>query len=194
MTRRIRIGIIDSGVHAAHPHIGNITGGVTIANGAPDPSCYVDHLGHGTAIAALKSHRRRSASQPTRSAQVHRCPRIRRQFCRRATPFFYVSPHQPTFRQQLLNRSADANQRSSSAARRQQKQPPLLHRLHPTRILLCLLPKLYLTHQRHARAEMHLLRRISRRPSSNDRRVRTSHTPIDGPLVHIRHPRPQSLQ
>jgi hypothetical protein len=53
MTRRIRIGIIDSGVHAAHPHIGNITGGVTIANGAPDPSCYVDHLGHGTAIAAL---------------------------------------------------------------------------------------------------------------------------------------------
>jgi Subtilase family len=53
MTRRIRVGIIDSGVHAAHPHIGNITGGVTIANGAPDPSCYVDHLGHGTAIAAL---------------------------------------------------------------------------------------------------------------------------------------------
>ena len=53
MTRRIRIGIIDSGVHAAHPHIGNISGGVTIANGAPDPSCYVDHLGHGTAIAAL---------------------------------------------------------------------------------------------------------------------------------------------
>jgi hypothetical protein len=53
MTRRIRIGIIDSGVHATHPHIGCIAGGVTIANGAHDPSSYVDHLGHGTAIAAL---------------------------------------------------------------------------------------------------------------------------------------------
>ena len=53
MIRRIRIGIIDSGVHAAHPHVGNIAGGVTIANAAPDPTPYVDHLGHGTAIAAL---------------------------------------------------------------------------------------------------------------------------------------------
>jgi Subtilase family len=52
MSRRVRIGIIDSGVNVAHPHIGNITGGVNIASGEPDPS-YVDHLGHGTAIAAL---------------------------------------------------------------------------------------------------------------------------------------------
>ena len=52
MSRRVRIGIIDSGVNVAHPHIGNIAGGVNIAGGAHDPS-YVDHLGHGTAIAAL---------------------------------------------------------------------------------------------------------------------------------------------
>jgi hypothetical protein len=52
-TRRpIRIGIIDSGVNLAHPHIGNIAGGATIAPGMQDPS-FVDHLGHGTAIAAL---------------------------------------------------------------------------------------------------------------------------------------------
>lgn len=50
--RPIRIGIIDSGVHSAHPHIGNITGGVTISADSHDAS-YVDRLGHGTAIAAL---------------------------------------------------------------------------------------------------------------------------------------------
>jgi hypothetical protein len=50
--RRIRIGIIDSGVHVTHPHIGNIAGGVTIAADSHDAS-YVDRLGHGTAIAAL---------------------------------------------------------------------------------------------------------------------------------------------
>jgi subtilisin family serine protease len=52
MNRPLRIGIVDSGVHVAHPHIGNIVGGVNIVSGAQDPS-YVDHLGHGTAIAAL---------------------------------------------------------------------------------------------------------------------------------------------
>lgn len=53
MSRPVRIGIIDSGVNLAHPHIGKIAGGVTIAPGGVDPSTYVDHLGHGTAVAAL---------------------------------------------------------------------------------------------------------------------------------------------
>jgi subtilisin family serine protease len=52
MSRPVRIGIIDSGVHSAHPHIGNIAGGVTIGLDALEMS-YVDRLGHGTAIAAL---------------------------------------------------------------------------------------------------------------------------------------------
>jgi hypothetical protein len=57
MSRRVRIGVIDSGVHMAHPHAGNIAGGVTIANATQDPSPYVDHLGHGTAVAALIHYR-----------------------------------------------------------------------------------------------------------------------------------------
>jgi subtilisin family serine protease len=57
MNRRIRIGVIDSGVHLAHPHVGNIAGGVTIANATQDRSSYVDHLGHGTAVAALIHYR-----------------------------------------------------------------------------------------------------------------------------------------
>jgi Subtilase family len=52
MTHPVRIGIIDSGVNAAHPHVGNIAGGVAISPGAQGAS-YKDRLGHGTAVAAL---------------------------------------------------------------------------------------------------------------------------------------------
>jgi len=52
MKRPMRIGIVDSGVNSAHPHVGNIAGGVAIGPEARG-SCYVDYLGHGTAIAAL---------------------------------------------------------------------------------------------------------------------------------------------
>ncbi len=50
--RPVRVGIIDSGVHLAHPHIGNISGGVAIGGDAQGAN-YADRLGHGTAIAAL---------------------------------------------------------------------------------------------------------------------------------------------
>ena len=52
MTKAIRIGIVDSGVHAGHPHVGGIAGGVTVEADRYLPD-YVDRLGHGTAIAAL---------------------------------------------------------------------------------------------------------------------------------------------
>jgi hypothetical protein len=43
----VRIGIVDSGVHIGHPHVGDIAGGVGI--GCDD---YIDRIGHGTAVAA----------------------------------------------------------------------------------------------------------------------------------------------
>ncbi len=52
MTAPVRIGMIDTGVNSAHPHVGNIAGGVTIGTNRETP-CYEDGLGHGTAIAAL---------------------------------------------------------------------------------------------------------------------------------------------
>jgi len=52
MTTPVRIGMIDTGVNAAHPHVGNIAGGVTIGPEDETPG-YQDQLGHGTAIAAL---------------------------------------------------------------------------------------------------------------------------------------------
>ena len=48
----LRIAIIDSGVHAAHPHVGGaVTGFGLRADGSRDPD-FVDRIGHGTAVAA----------------------------------------------------------------------------------------------------------------------------------------------
>jgi subtilisin family serine protease len=53
MTRRLRIAVIDSGVHADHPHIGGVSGGLGIDNDGRVESDYVDRLGHGTAVTAV---------------------------------------------------------------------------------------------------------------------------------------------
>jgi subtilisin family serine protease len=48
----MRIAVIDSGVHAAHSHVGGIAGGISISSdGGEDPD-YTDRLGHGTAVTA----------------------------------------------------------------------------------------------------------------------------------------------
>ncbi len=52
--RGVRIAVIDSGVHASHPHIGGVAGGVTIGVERDEPG-YTDVIGHGTAVmAAIK--------------------------------------------------------------------------------------------------------------------------------------------
>ena len=48
---RVRVGIIDSGVHHDHPHIGGIKGGGHISGGRLSED-YTDRLGHGTAVTA----------------------------------------------------------------------------------------------------------------------------------------------
>lgn len=49
----VRVAVIDSGVHAGHPHIGRVAGGVAIsASGDYDETSYQDLLGHGTAVMA----------------------------------------------------------------------------------------------------------------------------------------------
>jgi subtilisin family serine protease len=53
--RGLRVAVIDSGVHAAHPHIAGVAGGVTIGPDQMEEDSYVDILGHGTAVmAAIK--------------------------------------------------------------------------------------------------------------------------------------------
>ena len=53
MTRGVRVAVIDSGVHADHPHVGGVAGGVGITADGRVDSDYVDRLGHGTAVAAV---------------------------------------------------------------------------------------------------------------------------------------------
>jgi len=50
--RGIRIAVIDSGVHAAHPHINGVAGGIAFDGDGRAHDDYVDRLGHGTAVAA----------------------------------------------------------------------------------------------------------------------------------------------
>lgn len=52
MTRPVRVVLIDSGVHAAHPHVGGVSGGVGIDSAGELHADFVDCLGHGTAVAA----------------------------------------------------------------------------------------------------------------------------------------------
>lgn len=50
--RGVRIAVIDSGVHAAHPHVGGVEQGVGIRDDGLLDEDFVDRLGHGTAVTA----------------------------------------------------------------------------------------------------------------------------------------------
>lgn len=49
----MKIGVIDSGVFAAHPHIAGVAGGIGFTPEGREESDYTDRLGHGTAVAAV---------------------------------------------------------------------------------------------------------------------------------------------
>lgn len=49
----MRIAVIDSGIHAAHPHINGIAGGIGFLRDGREDADYTDRLGHGTAVAAV---------------------------------------------------------------------------------------------------------------------------------------------
>jgi subtilisin family serine protease len=50
--RGVSVAVIDSGVHAAHPHVRGVAGGVAIREDGTLVDDYVDRLGHGTAVTA----------------------------------------------------------------------------------------------------------------------------------------------
>lgn len=50
--RGVRIAVVDSGIHAAHPHIGPVAGGPAFDDRGEPGADLVDRLGHGTAVAA----------------------------------------------------------------------------------------------------------------------------------------------
>ncbi|HYB95561.1 MAG TPA: S8 family serine peptidase [Vicinamibacterales bacterium] len=50
--RTVRVAVIDSGVHASHPHVGGVAGGVGIDDSGATHEDFLDRLGHGTAVTA----------------------------------------------------------------------------------------------------------------------------------------------
>lgn len=50
--RGVRIAVVDSGVHAEHPHVGGVAGGVRIRAEGGEDGEWLDRIGHGTAVAA----------------------------------------------------------------------------------------------------------------------------------------------
>lgn len=49
--RGVIVALLDSGVHAEHPHVGGVRGGRSFVAGT-DPADFIDRVGHGTAVAA----------------------------------------------------------------------------------------------------------------------------------------------
>jgi hypothetical protein len=49
----VRVAVIDSGVHASHPHVGGVAGGVAFDAQGRAHGDFVDRLGHGTAVTAV---------------------------------------------------------------------------------------------------------------------------------------------
>lgn len=47
--RGVTVAVLDSGIHADHPHVGGVQGGAALVGDELD---YVDRIGHGTAVAA----------------------------------------------------------------------------------------------------------------------------------------------
>jgi len=50
--RGVRVAVVDTGVHAEHPHVGGISGGIALDGSGDQAGDLVDRLGHGTAVAA----------------------------------------------------------------------------------------------------------------------------------------------
>jgi subtilisin family serine protease len=50
--RGVRIAVVDSGVHASHPHVGGVEQGIGIRDDGSLDEDFVDRLGHGTAVTA----------------------------------------------------------------------------------------------------------------------------------------------
>jgi hypothetical protein len=49
----MKVAVIDSGVHASHPHVNRVAGGVAILPDGREEADYTDRLGHGTAVTAV---------------------------------------------------------------------------------------------------------------------------------------------
>jgi len=50
--RGVRVAVVDSGVHATHPHVGGVEQSIAVREDGSLDQDVVDRLGHGTAVTA----------------------------------------------------------------------------------------------------------------------------------------------
>jgi subtilisin family serine protease len=50
--RGVRVAVVDSGIHALHPHVGGVEQGLAVREDGSLDDDFIDWLGHGTAVAA----------------------------------------------------------------------------------------------------------------------------------------------
>jgi subtilisin family serine protease len=60
--RGVRVAVIDSGIHAQHPHVCGVVDGVAVREDGSLDADFVDWLGHGTAVAAAIREKARAAA------------------------------------------------------------------------------------------------------------------------------------
>jgi subtilisin family serine protease len=60
--RGVRVAVVDSGVHATHPHVGGVEQGVGLREDGTIDVDFVDTLGHGTAVTAAVREKAPEAS------------------------------------------------------------------------------------------------------------------------------------
>jgi subtilisin family serine protease len=53
MNGPVRIAVIDSGVHAGHPHVNGVAGGIAFTPDGREENEFSDRLGHGTAVTSV---------------------------------------------------------------------------------------------------------------------------------------------
>jgi subtilisin family serine protease len=51
--RGVRVAVVDSGVHATHPHVGGVEQGIAVREDGSLEEDFIDRLGHGTAVTAV---------------------------------------------------------------------------------------------------------------------------------------------
>jgi subtilisin family serine protease len=60
--RGVRVAVVDSGIHAQHPHVCGVEDGVAVREDGSLGADYADWLGHGTAVAAAIREKARDAA------------------------------------------------------------------------------------------------------------------------------------
>ncbi len=109
--RAVRVAVIDSGVHAAHPHVNGVAGGVAFGPDGQVDDDFVDRIGHGTAVAAV-------IREKAPEAEIYAVKIFHRRLATRLEPLLAALEWSVTNGMQAINLSLGTNNPNHEAALR----------------------------------------------------------------------------